>query len=66
MIGEMLGLVKKLIDEAPGMISLDEIPDFANVVKGYDAVPGKADRPHRPLHQRGSEKMRDGFGHQHR
>lgn len=62
MIEEMLGLVKKLIDEVPGMISLDEIPEFANVVKGYDAVPGKAaDRISRFVKE-DLKKMRDGFG----
>lgn len=62
MLDETIGLVKKLIDEAPGMVKLDDIPEFANVVKGYDAVPGKAaDRMSRFVKE-DLEKMIDGFG----
>lgn len=40
-IEDIIGLVKKLISEAPGMIDFSSLPEFGNLFKGYDSIPGK-------------------------
>lgn len=40
-IEDMIGLVKKLISEAPGMIDFSGLPEFGDMFKGYDSIPGK-------------------------
>jgi hypothetical protein len=40
-IEDIIGLVKKLISEAPGMIDFSGLPEFGDMFKGYDSIPGK-------------------------
>ena len=41
LIDDILGFLKKLIDEGTSFVKLDEIPDFKNISSGYDAIPDK-------------------------
>jgi len=41
LIDDILGFIKKLIDEGTSFVKLDEIPDFKNISSGYDAIPNK-------------------------
>ena len=41
LIEDILGFLKKLIDEGTSFVKLDEIPDFANISSGYDSIPDK-------------------------
>jgi hypothetical protein len=40
-VEDVIGLVKKLISEAPGMIDFSGLPEFGDMFKGYDNIPGK-------------------------
>ncbi len=41
LIEDILGFIKKIIDEGTSFVKLDEIPDFQNISSGYDAIPDK-------------------------
>lgn len=41
LIDDLLGFIKKLIDEGTSFVKLDEIPDFKNISSGYDTIPDK-------------------------
>ncbi len=40
-VEDVIGLVKKLISEAPGMIDFSGLPEFGDMFKDYDSIPGK-------------------------
>jgi hypothetical protein len=41
LIDDILGFLKKLIDEGTSFVKLDEIPDFKNISSGFDSIPDK-------------------------
>lgn len=41
LIEDILGFIKKLIDEGTSFVDLKEIPDFSKISEGYDTIPDK-------------------------
>jgi len=40
--GDVVDLVKKIIEEGTSFVDLGDIPEFSNVVNGYDQIPSEA------------------------
>ena len=62
MIDDIIGLVKKLASEAPGMINMDNLPKFGEMLQGYDAIPGEAGQRITDFIENDLKKIRSGFG----
>ncbi len=62
MIEDITGLIKKLANEAPGMIKLDQLPKFGEMLNGLDAIPGKAKSRITNFVEDDLKKMISGFG----
>ncbi|MBC7829320.1 MAG: hypothetical protein H7122_16345 [Chitinophagaceae bacterium] len=62
MIEDIIGLVKKLASEAPGMIDMSNLPKFGEMLQGYDAIPGEAGQRITHFIEDDLKKVRSGFG----
>jgi len=42
MIEDLVGMIKKLAKEAPGLINMDDLPEFSKMMNGYGDIPGES------------------------
>mgnify|MGYP000958298176 CR=1 FL=1 len=61
-VEDVIGLVKKLISEAPGMIDFSGLPEFGDMFKGYDNIPGKCASRMENFIENDLKKAVSGFG----
>jgi hypothetical protein len=62
MLDDIIGLIKKLAAEAPGLIDMNNLPKFGEMLKGYDTIPGEAAKRITDFIENDLKKIKSGFG----